>query len=171
MFLLGAAGKAAKRQDGSSQPLFSHLGSAPAPAESSPGLEAVFKSSVGATEVSGETVCSLAMGCLEEILSTRERGETALIPGVAAAPHASPFLLVPCPSCGQVARLRKASSKSTAHFCQQDHAAVKGNQSRTGTSHRPFQTTPGAADSDLKERGADIALYELCSMWTFTTLF
>lgn len=72
---LGSRRETLERQNGSLQLLLLQPGSAPAPAESSPGPEAVFQASVGATEVSGETACSLGMGCLDEILSTSKRGQ------------------------------------------------------------------------------------------------
>lgn len=145
MLLLAAGGKAPKRRDGSSQPLLSHLGSAPASAESSPGLEAVFKASVGATEVSGETACSLAMGCLEEILSTRERGWSCPSSRCACCCSRCPIPPSPLPilQARSQAEESQPRSHSTAHLCVQDHAADKDGQSRTCPSHRPLPATSG----------------------------
>lgn len=82
--------------DGSSQPLPSHLGRAPASAEPSPGLQAEFRAGAGAPEVSGDPAWPWGAG--------------AAAPGTS---HPSSAL----PSSGAGARLRKAACRAREQLC------------------------------------------------------
>lgn len=86
--------------DGSSQPLPSQLGRAPASAEPSPGLQAEFKGGVGAPEVSGEPARPWAAGESWNCCSSH---------------HPTPA--APLASFGAGARLRKAACKAREQLC------------------------------------------------------